>query len=65
MIVDKNGVPVLPDLIGIDWEKTMAEGYAGPPIEIKIELKELEEIDAELFQICVPLVPRPPKRTGG
>lgn len=62
MNTDKNGVPLLPDYIEIDWEATLKEGYTGPPIEIKITLDDILKIEDELGQICKPIVPVPPKR---
>lgn len=51
----------LPDKIVVDWDAIRnGSGYKGPPIEIKINLKEILQGDEE--HKCVAIVPESPKR---
>lgn len=62
---DKNGLPLLPDLIEIDLVQTFDHEYKGPPIMVKIEMEKiLEEADQELEK-CVAIVPERPRRPTG
>jgi hypothetical protein len=49
---DKNGFPLLPDLIEINLEGAFSDDFSNKPIEIKIDIDTiLKEADHELVRI--------------
>lgn len=63
MIADKNGVPILPDNIVIDWEK-VNEAINDPApvsdlkIEITIKMEDIQKECDEEFVKCMAIVPQ-------